>query len=175
MSGSSPRQPGAKAGGQADVERALLLRDVMDHAVKVHKETTKPFAVKRSRARPILLGSTMTLLLAFAAYSWIARPAFIWGPTAAPLPAAEQEAGLRFAMFLLSQRVEGYRVTQGTLPTSLVSVGESLPGVTYSVVSEGVFELRATSNGKQLVFRSDQPADDFLGNSPNIIQGFAPK
>jgi hypothetical protein len=63
------------------VERALALREVMDHAVKVEREISKPMAMPRSRAR--LIGSALVCipLIAFCAYSWIARTEFIWGPS----------------------------------------------------------------------------------------------
>jgi hypothetical protein len=177
---STQSQPGAGqkqgpgTGARPDVERAMLLRDVMDHAVKTEKETARRTTRKPSHARVVALGIVGALVLALSAYSWIARPEFIWGPRPTPLPAAQREAGLRFAMFLLSQRIKAYRDAGGGYPPSLSAIGDSLAGVTYSV-SGNVFELRATENGKPIVLRSDQSADAFLGNSTNIIQGLAPK
>ena len=169
--GSRPATGGA-ATNRAEVDRARLLRDVMDHAVRVHKETTAPFARKESHARAIMLGITMIVLMAASAYSWVARPEFIWGPKAEPLPAVEEEAGYRMAMFFVAQRVEAFRQAQGLYPSALAAIGEDIPGVTYTIVSDGVFELSTNLNGKRIVFRSDQSADEFLGNSTNIIQGF---
>jgi hypothetical protein len=168
------QKPGPGAGGRADVERAMLLRDVMDHAVEVEKETARRSPRKESHARAIALGTVCALLLVVSAYAWIARPEFIWGPRPTPVPPVQKEAGLRFAMFLLSQRIKAYRDAAGEYPPSLTALGDSLSGVAY-VRSGNVFELRATENGKQIVLRSDQPADAFLGNSANIIQGLAPK
>jgi hypothetical protein len=143
----------------------------MDHAVRVHKEITKPTARKKSNARLITLGVMCTALVGLSAYSWLARPAFIWGTPAAPLPTIEQEAGLRMTMYFAAQRVEAYRKSAGTLPSSLTAIGEGIPGVTYAIVGDGVFEMRGTANGKSVVLRSDQSPDEFLGNSGNVIQG----
>lgn len=175
---SQPGVPGQKsgpgAGARADVERAMLLRDVMDHAVEVEKEAARRTTRKDSHARAITLGTVGALLLVVSAYSWMARPEFIWGPRPTPLPPVQREAGLRFAMFLLSQRIKAYRDASGAYPPALSAIGDSVSGVTY-VISGNVFELRATENGKPIVLRSDQSADAFLGNSANVIQGLAPK
>ena len=173
--GPTPGPGGSKPAGRGDVERALLLRDVMDHAVKVHKEITAPGRRRESHARATALGLLTAALLAFSVYSWLVHPAFIWGPTVPPPPAAEQEAGYRFSMVLLAQRVEAYRLSEGIYPASLEAIGEGTPDFTYAVVGDAAFELRATVNGKQIVFRSDQSVEQFLGNSTNIIQGFGPK
>lgn len=142
----------------------------MDHAVKVHKETTKPTRLNDGRGRAIGMTLVMIPMIAFALYSWIARPEFIWGPAVKPIPPARQEANIRFSMFLLAQRIETYRHDEGSYPTSLSAVGDSLEGVVY-VRADSVYELRAVENGKAIVFRPDRSVDDFLGASPLIIQG----
>ena len=165
--------PSASPGGRSDVDRKLLLRDVMDHAVRVHKETTGPQGIGRGPSinRGALAMVICVPLLAFCVYSLVARPEFLWGPKSGPLPTVQNEANIRFAMFLLAQRIEKVRRVQGQLPASLQAVGDSVPGVTYAPVNDRVFELRASEGGKALVYRSDQPANAFLGNSFDVIQG----
>lgn len=153
-----------------DVERAMMLRDVMDHAVRVQKEITAPTSVNTGNARRITLAAVCAGLMAFSVYSWVARPEFIWGRAAQPLPPPRQNANVRFALYLLSQRIEFYRAAQGAYPASLGVIGEALPGVTFHVVSDSIFELRAMQDGKPIVFRSDESVDVFLGNSPLLIQ-----
>jgi len=84
----------------------MALAAVMDHAVKVHKETTGPIPRKQSHARVIGLTLLTIPLAALALYTWLARPEFIWGPGVTPVPAAQQDAGLRFSMYLLAHRIE---------------------------------------------------------------------
>ena len=147
----------------------MALAAVMDHAVKVHKETTGP--VGRKKGKKALVVSLLCVpMIAFSVYSWIARPEFIWGPGVKPLPPARQEANIRFSMFLLAQRIETYRQSVGSYPLSLSEVGDSLEGVLYARV-DSVYELRAVDNGKPIVFRPDRSIDAFLGTSPLIIQG----
>ena len=168
--GSSKAVPTGQKTGRADVERAMALAAVMDHAVKVHKETSRPVQPRKSHAKVIV----MTLLLipsaALAAYAWFGRPEFLWGPGVKPLPVAQAEAGLRWSMYLLAHRVEAYYRAHGEYPSSLTEVGDSVPGVSY-VGLDSVFELRAVENGKSIILRSDRDVDEFLGPSPLIIQG----
>lgn len=165
--------PAVGATGKPEVDRALLLRDVMDHAVRVHKETTGPRGIggRSGFNRSTVVIAVCVPLLALCVYSWVARPEFLWGPKAGPLPPVRQEANMRFAMFLLAQRIRSYRAAQGHYPATLEELGETMPGVVYSLSADGVFQLTASENGKPLTYRSDQPATAFLGDAFNVIQG----
>jgi hypothetical protein len=170
----NPSVGGSSSGAKArpsDVDRKLLLRDVMDHAVKVHKETNKKGVIPNSGSGAVLASILCVPLLALCVYSVVVRPEWLWGPKAGPLPPVQQDANIRFSMFLLAQRIEAFKSARNQYPASLQELGESLPGVTYAKVNDNVFELRATEAGKPVVFRSDQPARAFLGNSFNVIQG----
>jgi len=148
----------------------MALAAVMDHAVKVHKETSGPMRPRRGQGRAIAMTVAMIPMIALALYSWVARPEFIWGPGAKPIPPVRQEANIRFSMFLLAQRIETYRHAVGSYPLSLSEVGDSLEGVVYTR-ADSVYELRAVDNGKPIVYRPDRSIDEFLGASPLIIQG----
>ena len=164
----TPRSTGALP---ADVERALALRDVMDHAVRVQREITDPQRMRPSRTRPIWAGILCALAIGFGIYSWVARPEFIWGPAARQESPARREATLRFSMYLLARRLESYRAAAGGYPTSLSALNGGTEGITLHIVSDSVFELRATDNGRPIVFRSNEPASVFLGASPAILTG----
>ena len=166
---SPPGAPGVAR--NPDVERALALRDVMDHVVEVQKEITAPRELRPSRAR--LIGATIICvpLLTLCVYSWIARPEFIWGPKARSVAVVRRDANLRFAMFLLGQRVKSYRKTEGAYPASIAALGSQLPGVTYALVSNSIFELRAIERGKRIVYRSDEPTSRFLDGAAKIVAG----
>ena len=109
-------------------------------------------------------------LLAASAYSWIAKPELIWG-TPAPAPAPEvQQANLRMSMFLFGMKVDRFRKQTGSYPESLAAIGDSIPGISYTRVSDSTFELRGRAANQEIVFRSDMPGADFLGNTKELIQ-----
>ena len=157
-------QPGS------DLERALALRDVMDHAVKVQREITAPKRVGESRARLAVLLVLCVVLLGAAGYSWFARPEFIWGPRVQVSP-LRREADVRFAMFLLAQRLDAQRAADGALPKTLAAIGEGASGIGYRVLSDSAFELTADLAGRNIVLRSTDSRERFLGNSIAVISG----
>jgi hypothetical protein len=147
----------------------MALRDVMDHAVRVQRENAEIRPLFRSRR--MLAVMICALLLAFSAYSAIVRPEFIWGPAVVVAP-EQADAGARMGMFLLAQRLEGVRAARGHYPESLNEVGEGASGVEYRVIGDSIFELRVkTDSASVLVFRSNENAARFLGDSPMRIQG----
>jgi hypothetical protein len=165
ISGSSPAVPSKK-----DVELALAVRDVMHHAVKVHREITEAKPFRTSRVRTVLLAIVMVPLLALCAYSWFARPVLIWG-VATRISPVRLEANARVTMVLLAQRLDGHRDADGNYPKSLALIGEQSTGVGYRLLSDSVFELRSNGGGRELVLRSNDRRDAFLGNSLEVIAG----
>jgi len=153
----------------------MALRDVLTHAVEVEKESRKhsgpPGSSGTGRMITMILGVPA---LAFCVYSFVARPEFIWGPNPSSVTAERRDANLRFTMFLLSQRIRTQGRSLGKLPATLTDVGESPPGITYSVVSDTVFELRATEGGQAVVLRSNEPPRQFLGDAQKYILGRVP-
>lgn len=168
----SPGKSPAKKTGRASVERAEALRDVMAHAVEVEKETRKTSVTPRSRSRRAVVIALSVPLLAFSVYSFVARPEFIWGAKRSSMTPVRRDANARFAMYLLSRRIETYKKTNGRYPTDLSAVpGLPLASVRYTLVTDQLYELRAPDGDRELVFRSDQPVDQFLGRSPTIVAG----
>lgn len=165
------RPSGAQRAVDADeLEKQAALRDVMEHAVRVTRAyaTAKPMVSWRSR--PIVLGLLASVAILFTTYAFVARPDFIWGTDPAALPSAQREAGVRFGMYFLAQRLEQYRLRENALPPNLDFTEETWPGITYRLVSDSVFELQATVDSTVIVFRSDQPVDRFLGQSINQVR-----
>lgn len=148
------------------VERAEVLRDVMEHVVEATRPLPPPKKSTAARNAGIAL---CVLLLAVSTWSWIARPAWIWGAEAASPSAVEQEAATRLGLLAVAQRVEAHRAEIGRLPASLEEIGEPATGVFYAPISATVFELRATHDQGVVVYRSDEPVEAFLGNSAAVI------
>jgi len=150
----------------------MALRDVLTHAVEVEKESRKHAGPPggSGTGRMVLLMLSVPAL-AFSVYSFVARPEFIWGANPANVSAVRQDANLRFTMFLLSQRIRSQFKARGRLPASWAEVGETPKGITYTVVSDSVFELRADERNQVLVLRSNEPPKQFLGDAPSVIAG----
>lgn len=160
---------GRKQPTPPSVERAMALRDVMDHAVRIEREnaTRSPGRRSRTARRAALIVSVA--LLGCSAYSLIVRPAFIWGEPFVE-SRSRADASTRLGMYLLAQRLEAFRTEAGHYPASLGDIGEAVEGVQYALVSDSLFELRSTVDSA-VVLRSNTPIDAFLGNSVSVIQG----
>ena len=169
------KPPADAAKGRASVERAMALRDVMSHAVEVEKETRKPSGPRgASGAGRVAMMVLSLVLLAFTVFAYASRPEFIFGADPNQVPAVRRDANVRFTMYLLSRRVESYRKVSNRLPDDLRAIPGAPKSVNYARLSDTVFELRARDGDKVLVFRSDEPADRFLGQSPKIVSGRTP-
>ena len=169
MSNAAVNGGGSRSG---DVERALALRDVMDHAVKVHQESTDIRQLDTGRGRRITAAVICVPLLALSVYSWVARPELIWGPRHGAVAPARREANLRLAMFLLARRIMAYKASQGQLPASLAEIDERTArgaGIGYRLLSDSEFELRSTEGGSPIVYRSTDSASALLRNSVTAI------
>jgi len=57
------------------------------------------------------------------------------------------------------------------LRASIAAIGSAVHGVTYALVSDSVFELRAVEQGKRIVYRSDEPTTRFLNGAATIVAG----
>ena len=169
-----PPTPGRpEKGGRPSVERAEALRDVMAHAVEVEKVTRRSSGPPGdSGARRVVALAFAMLLLGFTIYTYLARPEFIWGPNVTAVSDVRRDANLRFTMFLLARRIEAYRAASHAYPADLLAVTSAPPaGVTYVRVSDNVFELKATEGNREVTFRSDEPTDRFLGQTPSVVAG----
>ena len=150
----------------------MALRDVMDHVVEVQKEITKPTPLGRGRGRGAVAFLSLTVL-ALCAYSALARPVAIWGPSPQSIPAARQEADVRFAMFLVATRLDAYRAAEGEYPESLSLIDVFGNDLEYAS-TERSFELRGRVAGRPIVLRSAESRSAFLGSAPAVIRGHAP-
>ena len=146
----------------------MALRDVMDHVVETSRA---PTPARTSRIRPIFTIVLCAALLGASAYSWIARPERIWGPSGrAPTPVIDR-ANARVTLAIVAQRLEAARARAGHYPLSLAEVGEGGSGIGYELLGDTGFVITARSAGDTIVFRSHQDPSEFLGKSVELISG----
>jgi hypothetical protein len=144
----------------------MALRDVMEHVVETSKTSIER---KRSRAGAAVAIVVCILLLGASAYSWIARPEAIWGPSGEPISPVIDRASARMSMAIIAQRLNDVRGQTGAYPLTLRDIGEAAGGIDYSLVGDTMFVLTAQSAGDSIVYRSTQPLDAFLGRTPDLL------
>jgi hypothetical protein len=145
---------------------------VVEGAVRFTREVAAAKPMQSYRSRPIVLAALAIPCLALALYTTIARPQWVFGPNPASASLARREAHIRFAMFLVAQRLYEYRdANQGQLPRSLLEIGEEWPGLIYTNLGGSAFELRSIDSLVPAIsFRSDGDERELLGTSRNYLR-----
>ena len=144
----------------------MALRDVMEHVVETAKT---PPPAKSSRKRGALAIVLCVLLLAACAYSWFARPESIWGPSGEPVSPVLDRASARLSIAFIAQRLKDARSQTGAYPLTLDEIGESASGVSYNLVGDTMFVLSAPTALDSVEYRSNQPIEEFLGRSVDLV------
>ena len=151
--------------------KQAIVREVVEHAERVNRDVELARPMESYRARPMVLALLAIISLSLAAYSYVARPAWVFGPAPGHVPMPQREGYLRYAMFLAAERVLDYRqANAGALPRTLREAGESWPGMSYHVEGEQ-FELHArVDSATPMVYRSTQDPRAFLGTARRFLR-----
>lgn len=160
-------------GGEAadELEKAQALRDVMEHAVTQTIAVALAKEMKSWRARPIILAAVAVLSLVLSAYTLTAEADWAFGPDPAAVAPETREAHLRFAMFLVAERLEAHRAaTNGALPQTLAEIGESWPGIEYRVAGDSYTLVGRDRSEGEITFRNVNHAGTFLGASRSHLR-----
>lgn len=154
-----------------DLVKEMVVREVLEHARRETRAVELARPMTSVRGRPIALGVLAVLALTLAIHSWVARPEWVFGPNPARVSPGRQAAHLRFAMYLVARRVDGYRARHdGVAPPSLRETGERIGGVSYARMDSTTFELRARTGDSTIVYRSTHGAEAFLGASARFLR-----
>jgi len=165
----SPTRPSGAGLPAADdtsspLDRAMVLAEVMDYVVKVSKPT--PLVLPRPR---VWIPLTTLVCFCFMLYSFAAKPDWIWGPQFDPnVVSATHDADMRFAMYLLAQRILEYRREMGSVPATLADVGDRIAGVKYVPLSDTSFSLRYEAS-HPIILYSTESMDAFLRNAMDVV------
>jgi hypothetical protein len=109
------------------------------------------------------------VLVVVAAWLWIFPPPILRIEPPAPPPRAEEEASLRFAMYVQAQRIEAFRREEGHLPDHLDAAGPPLPNMRYVRLGEEIYQLNGSTERVTLTYRSDLPLRDFVGAGADVL------
>ena len=119
-----------------------------------------------------LLGSpyTVTLAVVLFAYVFFFPPAWLAPPEPPPpIPPQQVDQALRFTLYVQAQKVEWYRSETGHLPDSLDEAGRVRVSNDYPRRGQDAFELAAEDRGRVLVYSSEVPAQEFLGDAADFL------
>jgi hypothetical protein len=86
-----------------------------------------------------------------------------------PQPLAQEEAALRFTMYVQAQRIKAYQEEHGQLPGTLDEAGPPLPGMRYTVLHPDLYQLTGQTDRLTLTYRSDLPLQEFVGSGADVI------
>jgi hypothetical protein len=97
------------------------------------------------------------------AYTWLARPAWLFPPDPATrLTPSQRESRLRFGMYLERERVLDFRASHKRLPRNLAEIGDVEAGIDYMVSGESTFVVSALVRDSVLTLNESQSADELL-------------
>lgn len=111
------------------------------------------------------------LILVIAGYVWLGNPSWAQVDRPAGPTVEEQEASLRFSMYIQAQQIENYRRQNDRIPPSLAEVGPPLPGMHFQRLGRGAYRLTGTNQSVTLVYTSSQSLAEFVGDSGTLIFG----
>ena len=174
-SSKAAKAPTTSAEEAADeLEKAKAILDVVQHSARFTRAVALAKPIESVRGRTIIVAALAAPLLLLTAYTYIARPDWVFGARPTIGSIERREAYQRFVMSLVAYRVEYFRATnQGQLPQTLVEVGEEWPGIGYTVVDRerGLYELHGTGVLPDPIrYRSDQRVADFVGTSTRFLR-----
>ncbi|MEQ1856296.1 MAG: hypothetical protein ABL963_07495 [Longimicrobiales bacterium] len=131
-------------------ETADVVAAVLKHAQARDEAAKKKVAPK---AQPIWMLPVGLMMSVLAGFLLVAPPAWVVvNPIAAQAP-EDQVRNVRAAIVFYGQKIEGYRITNGTLPRTLPDAGITVEGFDYTVQGEA-YVLIASVGDRDVIFNS---------------------
>lgn len=136
---------------------------VVDREREKAQAVSQPARLRRNSVAIIALG---VISWGWLGYTWLARPTWLFAPDqAVARTPAEQEATLRFGMYLERERVLDYRDLNHRLPLNLGEAGDIEQGVDYNITGDSSFVLTGTSGRSSLMLSSSDNVLGFLAST----------
>lgn len=152
-----------------DSKRALLearesaIQDEAERRANYRDDGRGP---KKSHILPFMFIASV----GFGLYALASQPTWLVTPPPPPESPVIVEASLRVAMWQEALYVERFRSEEGRLPVDLAQAGApDVDGISYTRVGEDSYLIIGSNGDVDLVLRSDEPFDDFVGESLKTI------
>ncbi|MFW6205947.1 MAG: hypothetical protein ACOC5I_01785 [Gemmatimonadota bacterium] len=167
-SSSGPGRDPHEISGSGDRYEALL--EVLEHEESQARRSREwEAAERRKRSRRTRSYWPLVVLLAIAAWLWIFPPGFLRIEPPPAQPVEQEEQALRLTIYLQAQRIQGFVEENGRLPDPLDEAGPPLPGMEYTVLQPGLYQLTGSTDRLALTYRSDLPLQDFVGDAAVLL------
>jgi hypothetical protein len=149
-------------------EAAEAVAAVLKHAAERQKAAKDQSAPKKQPKWMLPLGINLAVL---ALYLLIAPPRWVTVNPIEPPDLATQEESLRGAMWMVAQRIESYRVTNGQAPVSLTEAGSAPPEIEYIRRGQNDYQLLATVGETAVLYDSTEPDPSFAEAAAKRLAG----
>ncbi len=123
----------------------------------------------RSQEREGAPSWMLIVVVLFAGWVWIFPPGFLRVEPPPPQPVEQEEASLRFVMYVQAQRLKAYRQETGRYPERLEDAGPPLPNMTYTLLHDDVYQLTGSTDRLTLTYMSDLPLESFVGSGADVV------
>ncbi len=151
-----PEKP--RASGKNELLSAF--DQVVDREKKKAGGVGLPPRVRRTSVAVIGLG---VVAWGWLGYAWLSKPAWLFSPDqGGSRSVAEQEATLRFGMYLEAERVRDYFDANRRLPESLNDAGDVEEGMEYEIKGDSEFVITGTAGTTTLRLASGDNVQSFL-------------
>jgi hypothetical protein len=165
-SGSSGGSHNVTGGG----DRYEALLQVLEHEkTQAARDRALEEAERQQRKRRRGPVWPVAVLLVITAWIWLFPPGFLRMDPPPRQPVEQEEAALRFAMYLQAQRIKAFVLANDRLPASLEEAGPPLPGMRYTVLHADLYQLTGATERVTLTYRSDLPLGEFVGSGADVL------
>ncbi len=161
---AAPRKSSSKSSGRPDPRQALL--EAYQDVVRTAGQKPTPAPPDPPSRLPFWIGS-LTLIVALSLIG-IWQPSWLFTPQAKESPALV-EASLRVRIYSEIQRIERFQAVNHHLPATLAEALGDSTGVVYQPTGEQ-YTLTGRNGALTIVYKSETPAKQFVGNSYAIIR-----
>ncbi len=161
------RSPGAEA---ADALKAVL-EDQAERKQRHGERRPQAKAPGRGAAVAAVALALISLWL------WISPPAALQPRPFPPPPPIVQESGLRMDVYTVAVQILNFQAKTGRLPTNVEEAVPDPIGVDrldYAPAGGGGFRITAVRGEQVVVYSSDQPLRELVGNAQIVLEGASP-